>query len=975
MDVASHRLWRGDRQIPLRPKTWDVLRYLLGRPGLLVTKEALHRAIWPDAAVSDDALTKSIGELRRALGDTSRTPRLIETVHGRGFRFVAEVHDVSDEKEGPSAGADLPQLTIASRPAESSLPFVGRQAELHQLQECLRRAGQGERQLVFITGEAGIGKTTLSEAFLRSPAVRVPDVLVLHGQCIHQHGGREPYMPVLEALERLLRSAAGPTLIPLFRRVAPCWYAQVPWLLAENASRPFSRPSTSAPPERMLREIGTFLESVSPHSTVVLALEDLHWSDHATVDLLSFLAERRDPSRLLIVGTYRPAEASAHDHPIREIKQILRSRRRCLEIPLDYLSTANVREYLHERFGDRVLELAPLIHRRTDGNPLFVVSVVEELVRRGQLREMDGGWVVGMTMDHLDLRIPDDLREMVTAQFQRLTADARSVLEVASVAGVSFAPGTVAQALGRDVEDVEAIAQCLVRSRLFLTFANREGGQGELYAFYHALHHQVIYEQVPGRRRRRWHQTIGETLEETHGESLPEVAPELSAHFERSRDYLRAARYLGMCAARAQQRLAPREAIACAEQGLGLLERVPMTPDRHRRELELRLLLGVPLSITRGYCSPDVRNNYERARQLCRAGGDSAELFEILHALWYAQMNQAYIAEAELSVGEMARLAEREGGAAFRLRADLARARTEFWKGNIRPAVHLYARFLEGSAQQPIAVRAETYGPDPVVPAQMQAGLAHWFLGYPAQARILAERGVTYAEKSGQPLALASAVTHSTILELLCGNARGAADLAERTAKVCADNDIAYFSPMSRFFGGAARTEGSDVAGALSEMLTGRGEHRALVGPHGCGIMLAFLAAAYGRVERWDEGLRRVEEGIELAEATSEGVYAAELWRLNGELLHGKAARSKGKTRAVRRGADAPEQCFRRALEIARQQGARSLELRAATSLARLSADGDARGEARELLRSLYASFTEGSDTKDLIDAKALLDG
>ena len=141
----------------------------------------------------------------------------------------------------------------------------------------------------------------------------------------------------------------------------------------------------SAPPERMLREIGAFLESWATRSTIVLVLEDLHWSDNATADLLSFLAQRRDPARLLILGTFRPVEAGTHDHPIREVKQTLRARRRCVDLALDYLSTAEVREYLRGRFGDEIPDLAPLIHQRTDGNPLFVVALVEELIRRGQL--------------------------------------------------------------------------------------------------------------------------------------------------------------------------------------------------------------------------------------------------------------------------------------------------------------------------------------------------------------------------------------------------------------------------------------------------------------------------------------------------------------------------------------------------------------------------------------------------------------
>jgi predicted ATPase len=212
-------------------------------------------------------------------------------------------------------------------------------------------------------------------------------------------------------------------------------------------------------------------------------------------------------------------------------------------------------------------------------------------------------------------------------------------------------------------------------------------------------------------------------------------------------------------------------------------------------------------------------------------------------------------------------------------------------------------------------------------------------------------------------------------VELLCGNVDAVAGLAARTAKVCADSAIANFGPMSRFFAGAALAVGGDVESGLAEMRPALVEHREVVGSHITGIMLGFMASAYGQAGQWEEGLRRADEGIALGETTREQVYAAELWRVKGELLLGKAFRVKGGKRAEAGGmSDVAEKCLRRALEIARQQEARSLALKAAMSLARLCVGGAAHQEARELLRSLYASFTEGFDTKDLKDAKAILD-
>ena len=976
MDVARYRLRRGGREIPLRPKCWDVLHYLVKRPGLLVTKEAFHREIWADTAVSDDALTKSIIELRRVLGDSRRTPRFIETVHGRGYRFVAEVRDVGEAGPDRTADVPVPVGAVPARGGETGFRFVGRHTELRRLHECLRKAQEGERQLVFITGEAGIGKTTLSEEFLRSPAAGGPDVYVLHGQCIQQHGQREPYMPVLEALERAIGSPAGSTLIPLLRRVAPCWCAQIPWLLSEGEPKGFHAMMMAAPPERMLREIGVFLESVAGRSTVVLVLEDLHWSDNATADLLLYLAQRHDPARLLIIGTFRLAEASTLDHPIRDVRRTLRAHHRCADLPLDYLSTADVREYLHGRFGEHLPDLAPLIRQRTDGNPLFVVAIVEELIRRGQLAPTDGGWVMDGIPDRLELAISEDLLEMVTAQFQSLSADEQSLLETASVVGASFDPAMVARALGRDAEEVDAVLQRMAGGHLFLNPAGAAGDRGSAarYDFAHALHHQVIYEQIPLLRRRRLHLSVAEVLESSSGERLAEIAPELSVHFEQAGDYWRAAKYLGMCVARAQQRQAPHEAIACAEIALDLLERLPDSPQRRQSELEIRLLLGVSLYLTRGLSSEAVKDNYERARALCAGEGNARQLFEVLHAVWYSQMVNSRLEAARASIEELARIAEGQPSPEFRLRVELARGRTEFWSGHFGTAARIFAQFLDAVTGQPIEKRPQTYGIAPAIAAYAHGSLALWFLGQPDQARAWSQKAIAGAEESREPFALASALTHASFLELLCGNAAGAAHLAARAAKVSADHAVATFVPLSRFFGGAAMADQGDLEDGLAAMLPALVEHQGVVGSLITDIMLGLLGAAYARAGRWDEGLARVEEGLKLSAAIREHVYAAELWRIKGELLLGKGRASTRRRRAAADSLlDAAQQCFHRALEIARGQDAKALELRTLMSLMGLPTRREESHRARRVLRSLLPSFTEGFDTKDIQDATALL--
>jgi DNA-binding winged helix-turn-helix (wHTH) protein len=372
--------------VPLRPKTWSVLRYLAERPGELVSKDDLLNAVWTDVAVTESVLSKSIGELRAALGDSFKAPRLIETVQRRGFRFIAET--LASDSEPLVAGFrdDEPEARD-QQPGPDC--FVGRAKELRRLAALFARARAGERQVVFVTGPAGIGKTALMEAFLDSPAVRDAEapVWIARGLCVEQHGSREAYLPVIEALERLAHRPDAGRLARLLRRVAPTWLAQIPWLIGDGDEQALRQSLQAVRPERMLREFAALIEALTTDVTLVLVLEDLHWTDASTVDLLSMLAERRESARLLVIGTYRPAEAVVREHVLMSAIRALRARRRCVELPLSDLTEEEVRSYLQARFtgNDFPLPLARLIYKHTDGHPLFVAAVVDHMLSRGDI--------------------------------------------------------------------------------------------------------------------------------------------------------------------------------------------------------------------------------------------------------------------------------------------------------------------------------------------------------------------------------------------------------------------------------------------------------------------------------------------------------------------------------------------------------------------------------------------------------------
>jgi len=344
LDEGAERLWCGAEAVRLTAKAFAVLRYLVEHAGPLVTKEELFSTVWSGVSVSDAALAVCIRELRQAMGDAAQTPQYVETVRGRGYRFLAPV-----TLAAPSP--TLPEVEL-SPPSGTALPvlLVGRETAFAQLWHAWELALQGQRQVIFITGEAGIGKTTLVDAWVAEAAV--PETLWLgRGQCIEQHGAGEAYLPLLEALGRLGRAAGGSELVHVLHQQAPSWLMHLPALVPAGAFEALQRRAGGTTRERMLRELAEAVEVLTSERPLILVVEDLHWSDGATLDWLAYVARRREAARLLVLGTYRPVEAIVREHRVHTVTQELRLHGQAMEMVMSPWSTAGVGMYLTQRFG------------------------------------------------------------------------------------------------------------------------------------------------------------------------------------------------------------------------------------------------------------------------------------------------------------------------------------------------------------------------------------------------------------------------------------------------------------------------------------------------------------------------------------------------------------------------------------------------------------------------------------------------
>jgi len=582
LDRANALLWYGEKRIALEPKPFGVLCQLAQRAGELVSKDELLDAVWPNLHVTESSLSVSINAVRLALGDDARAPRYIETATRRGYRFIAPVSPC-----GPGGKAAKPPPATDARADWR----VGREAALAMMERWFEETIGGRRKLAFVTGEAGIGKTTFVEMLIERLSSRGAGILI--GRCIEHFGGDEAFLPLNEALAAGCGGPDGAVLRAMLRDRAPTWLAQLPDAVAARDSAALQGQTFGASRERMLREFCELVETLSAERPWIVIIEDLHWSDYASLDALSRFAHRDRRAAVLIVATYRPADAHAGAHPLRAMHQELQIHGRCSEIALSELSPDEVVRYLDLRFGapDLSAALAPALARRTGGNPLFVASLADHFVAEGDIVEGEEGWRLAPGTTACPESMPGDLHEMIARRIDRLASDEQRLLEAASALGADFSAAAVAGALERDAAEVDEIFEELVRKGDVLSADGvTEWPDGTLagrYAFAHALYREVLYGRLAPMRRTILHRRLGEALERGYVERTSEIAAALALHFEEGRSLAKASHYLAEAADASTKRFADKEADAYLTRALGLAERLPDASNRLTARMKL----------------------------------------------------------------------------------------------------------------------------------------------------------------------------------------------------------------------------------------------------------------------------------------------------------------------------------------------------------------------------------------------------
>jgi predicted ATPase len=849
--------------------------------------------------------------------------------------------------------AKLPTLTA---PTAAVALMVGRESELSQLRDWFARVLKNERRVVFVTGEAGAGKTTLVRAFLDS-LTKDGAVRIWSAQCIEQYGAGEPYMPMLEVLTQLGRGVEGRHLLALMHRLAPAWLAQLPALLTAEERARIHGETHGLTQQRMLREMAETLAALAAELPLVLLLENLHWSDTSTLDLIAAIARRTEPARLLILGTYRPVEMLAGDHPLRGLKQELELHGHCHELRLKLLNEAEVAAYLTQRFAENGSQqqfdsLAPLIYERTEGNPLFMVNVVDYLVAQGS------------ELNASKIETPRNIRQMIERNLDRLETEEQAVLQGASVAGAEFSAAAVAAALERPVSEIEACCTRLSRHEQFVAARGMsewpDGTVASNVCFLHALYREVLYDRVPPGRRIELHRRIAAREEIAYGERAGEIAAELADHYNRAHDKIKAAKYFQLAGERAAAKGADSGAIAQFGAALELVAKLPDDPASRLQEMRLRILIGPSLMAVKGLGSSETAANYTRALELCRLAVDTSALFEALSGLWTFHLVRAEHREADALAQQLLASAHESKDDSHLAFANFAAGNTAFWRGQLETAAERLARSI--AACKPGQRLNQVFVDDPAVYSRAYAAWIQHYRGRPDHALATVRDCMQVARMQSHPRTLAMATQFAGHLHLLRREPDVVVEHCRTLASLASENGFPFYRALAEILAGCAAIQHGEGAQAVQGIKRAIDAWQSLGSGLAVPWFLGELAEGLRSIGRCDEALDVVSDALHRTEKSGERQFAAELHRIAGML-------ALTQNRFVE-----AEGSFRRAIDIARTQGARMWELRATRNLASLLKKRGDRETARAMLAEIYNWFTEGFDTLDLKEAKALLE-
>jgi class 3 adenylate cyclase len=870
-------------------------------------------------------------------------------------------------------GALRTRLQVSAR--RGLTRFVGRQSEMEQLQRALAHAKEGHGQIVGTMGEPGLGKSRL---FYEFKLLSLTGCLVLEAYSV-SHGKATAYLPVIELLksyfriesqddERTRREKVIGKVLELDRSLEDT----LPYLFAllgiEEQSSPLQQMDAQIRRRRTFEALKKLFLRESLNQPVILIFEDLHWIDGETQGFLDVLSESVASAKLLLLTNYRP-----------EYRHEWGQKTYYTQLRLAPLGRAEAEEFLNVLLGTTVgaqhaaplHTLKQLILDKTQGTPFFMEEIVQDLFEQGVLVRDAVGARHAVPLP-TDLQIPPTVQGILAARIDRLTPDEKALLQQLAVIGRQFPVSLVRHVIPQPEADLYRLLASLQRKEFLYeqpAFPESE------YIFKHALTQEVAYGTVLQEQRKLLHERTGQALETVYAATRSEHYSDLAHHYQRSSDTEKAITYLQLAGQQAVQRSANHEAISHFTAALDLLLARPETPERAAQELTLRLAVGPALMAAQGMAAPVVEQHYTRARALCDQLGDSPQRVPMLWGLWMFHLVRGDLRMAQALAEECLQLAEQTHEDGLLLEAHLAVGITLSWRGEFVCARASLEQGVAHYLPQHHMLTPLYGGANPRVWGLVDTATTLLALGYPEQALTRIHEALHMAQELGHPHSLVLTSYHAARLYLWRGEKHAAQERADAMVALASEHGFPLYLAFGTLCRGAALMAQEQWAEGIAQIRQGLEAH---VGEIGKVQFLAYLAAGYGGVGQVDEGLAAGAEALRLVDKTDERIYEAEVYRIYGELtLQQENQKAKGKEQKSKIETDAQveaEQCFLKAIEIAQKQQAKSLELRAVMSLARLWQRQGKTTEAQQMLAEIYGWFTEGFDTKDIREAKALLD-
>jgi predicted ATPase/predicted Ser/Thr protein kinase len=921
--------------------------------------------------------------------------------------------------EGAPEGPRLPPfLKAGQEEAEPPRPvFVAREHELDRLMDSLKATLLGKGRVIFVTGEAGSGKTALIQEFCRRALESDADLVVADGKCNAQTGAGDPYLPFIEIMNlltgdieakysagvisreqalrlwNLIPSSAkavldnGADLVDTFIAGAPLvsrtaavssgradWPARLTKLVERKSALP-ADPTLQQ--SHLFGQYTRVLQSLSREKPLVLVLDDLHWVDEGSAGLLFHIGRQVKGHRILVVGSFRPAEVAVgrqeKRHPI--VPVLNEFQREFGDIELD-LEKAEGRAFVDALVDSEPNRLGPTFRRtlwaQTKGHPLFTVELLRAMQDQGILvKDREGMWAEGRTFDWR--KLPSRVDAVVMERIGRLTDPMREILTLASVEGQEFTAEVIARLRKEEVRELIRVLSSELEKRHHLISAKGIRSlvkqRLSLYVFQHILFQTYLYHSLDSVERSHLHEEVGNVLEALYGEQADEISAQLARHFLEAGLLPRAVPYLAKAGEKALRLSAYSEAVAYFRKSLDILMSFPASPERDQHELAFQIALAASLQAIHGYGAPEVTSVYERMKELCRKMAESPQ---ILYALYFLASNHWMRAEHATAIAftehmmSLARKADDPLSLAVTssLRGTLAFIVGE-WPSALEHLERMNAYYDPGRH----AHLGFIYGQDPGIISLCSTASVLWCLGYQDKAFQQSRTMLETARRANHPFSLAAALALDSLYHLLRRDIAGLERNGREVAALAEERGFLFFVGIGAFKLGFAAVLQGRIEEGLAKL------HQALDIYRATGVrftlteLLGSLAEAYGMAGQAEKGLEFMAQALAEVERGGERYYEAEIYRLKGMLMLKKA---EGEDReAMEKEAEA---CFRRSLDIARAQSAKSFELRTAINLARLLHKQGKGSEGKGLLEDVYGRFTEGFGMPELQEAKSLIE-